>query len=240
MKPWKMFLIPLLIVLAIGGIYLFVVFKHRQDPGTAARNAAADEPKKDDLVVMRAFFPQHFDDTLRLQNTTVWMKNGYTITYFPYTAGQVQWTKPVGVIPSVQRMDVKKIIKAAAPAKVDDGIEHGTRQAMAVFVIPGNKQEYATPIGYMEGSEEAYYTDLLFFYDDPHAIYDYWPHDVWASIDAHQVRQGMSEAETRLALGQKSQSSPGKEGNRTVTYNQDGKKWIVTFVNDKATDIKAG
>ena len=32
--------------------------------------------------------------------------------------------------------------------------------------------------------------------------------------------------------------NPQTEGNRTVTYDADGKKWTVTFHSDKATDIK--
>jgi len=35
-------------------------------------------------------------------------------------------------------------------------------------------------------------SDILFFYDDPHMIYDHWSKDVWAAIDAHQVKPGMS------------------------------------------------
>ena len=67
-------------------------------------------------------------------------------------------------------------------------------------------RQYATPVGAIDGSEEQYYSDLLFFYDDPHMIYANWPKDVWAAIDAHQVKPGMNELETRLALGQKMQT----------------------------------
>jgi hypothetical protein len=44
-----------------------------------------------------------------------------------------------------------------------------------------------------------------------------------------------------LALGQKIQTdNPRSEGNRTVTYDQDGKKWTVTFVKDRATKVENG
>ena len=33
MKTWKVLLISTLITLTIGGIYLFSVWKHRQNPG---------------------------------------------------------------------------------------------------------------------------------------------------------------------------------------------------------------
>ena len=132
---------------------------------------------------------------------------------------------------------MKKIVKAAVPANVDDGMEHGSRQVFAVFSMPGNPELFATPVGVMEGNQEAYFTDLLFFYDDPHGIYDYWPKDVWAAIDAHQVKKGMSELETRVAIGQKMHPDGDKEGDRTVTYDQDGKKWTVTYVKNQATAI---
>ncbi|MFZ0743115.1 MAG: hypothetical protein WAM85_01855 [Terracidiphilus sp.] len=241
MKTWKIILIPTLITLTIGGIYLFMVWKHRQNPGVISQKDASETTlSKDDLVVMRAFFPQHFEDTLRLEGTTVWMKNGYTIPYFPYNGGHVEFAKRVGVIPSAQPLEIKKIIKSAVPAGVDDGMAHGSRQAFAVFALPGGKDLYATPIGSMQGNEEVYYCDMLFFYDDPHKIYDYWPKDVWAAIDAHQVKPGMSEVETRMAVGQNMHTDGTREGDRTVTYDQDGKKWAVTFVKNRATTIKEG
>jgi hypothetical protein len=230
MKTWQKILIPTLISLAIGGIYLFSVWKGRQNPGVIRQNDASQALSKDDLVVMRAFSPAHFEDLQRLEGTAAWMKNGYTMPYYPYVAGHVEFAKRVGLIPAAQRMDVKKIVKAAVPAKVDDRVEHGSGQAFAVFALPGGTDLFATPVGYMEGDHEAYYTDLLFFYDDPHGIYDHWPKDVWAAIDSHQVKQGMSELETRMAIGQNLHADGDKEGDRTVTYDQDVKNRATTIL----------
>jgi hypothetical protein len=239
MKTWKAMLITLLITLAIGGIYLLTVWRHRQDPGVAARNAARQTLSKDDLVVMREFFMSTFEATQRLEGTTVWMKNGYTMPYFAYTNGHVVFSKQMGVVSAAQRMDVKKIVKAAVPASVEDKMEHGSRQAFAVFALPGEAALYAMPIGYMQGSQEAYYCDLIFYYDDPHTIYDHWPKDVWAAIDAHQMKPGMSEVETRMSIGRNLQADGDQEGNRTVTYDQNGKHWTVTYVRNQATTIKS-
>jgi hypothetical protein len=107
-----------------------------------------------------------------------------------------------------------------------------------VFSLPGSTDLDATPIGVIQGSTEAYYCDTLFYYDNPHIIYDNWPKDVWAAIDAHQVKAGMSELETRMAIGQKMQTDGGAEGNRTVTYDQAGRKWTVTFLHNHATTIE--
>jgi hypothetical protein len=239
MKNWQKALIVTLITLSIGGIYLLVVFEQRKNPGVIGQNTQQQTESPDDVADVRAMFPTSFDDALKLQNTRVWMKNGYTMPYFPYEAGRIVFAKPAGVIPSAQRLDIKKVIKAAAPATVDDGISHGSRQVFAVFALPSSTSLYAVVIGVIDGSQEAYFSDILFFYDDPHTIYDSWPKTVWAAIDAHQVLPGMSELQTRMSIGQKIQSEGSSEGNRTVTYDQAGKTWTITFVDDKATTIKA-
>jgi len=236
-KNWKMLLVPTLITLAICGLYLFSVWKHRQNPGVTERKEAGPSVSEDELAVVREFFPAHFEDTLRLEGTTVWMKNGYTIPYYPYSGGRVEFAKRAGLIPALARLEVKKIVKAAAPAAEWDGMEHGSRQAFATFILPGDGRLYATPIGWMRGNEESYYCDLLFFYDDPHGIYDHWPKDVWAAIDAHHPKTGMSELQTRMAIGQNLLGDGSTEGERTVTYNQNGKKWTVTYAKDRATEI---
>ena len=237
MKTWQKVLIPTLITLAIGGTYLFTVWKQRQNPGVAGRTAAASSVARDYLVDIRQLYPQTFKDVLYLEGKPVWMRNGYAIPYFPYKGGRVQFAHRVGVVPSVQRLDVKKVVKAAVPRDVDDGMGHGSRQAFAVFTLPAGSDEYALPIGTLLGDQEQYYTDVLFFYDDPHTIYDYWPKDVWAAIDAHTVKRGMNEVQTQLAVGHMMHSQGGREGNRTVTYDQAGKKWTVTFESGRAMEI---
>lgn len=238
MKNWQKALILTLITLTIGGIYLLVVFEHRRNSGVVGQNTQQPTESPDDVAEVRMMFPTTFDDVLKLQNTSVWMKNGYTMPYFPYKSGHIDFIQSQGKIPSAQRLDIKKVIKAAAPAQVDDGISHGSRQAFAVFALPGGPSLYATAIGAIDASQEEYFTDLLFFYDDPHNIYDNWPKNVWAAIDAHQVLPGMSELQTRMSIGQKIKSDGSSEGNRTVTYDQAGKTWTVTFVDNKATIIK--
>jgi outer membrane biogenesis lipoprotein LolB len=49
----------------------------------------------------------------------------------------------------------------------------------------------------------------------------------------------MSELEARMAIGQKMHTIGETEGDRTVTYDQNGKQWKVTYVNNKATEIKS-
>ena len=238
MKPWKFILVTTVLTLVIGGVYLLVVFKHRQNPGVQTQTTPDQNLTPDDVAIVRQKFMTSFDDALKLEGTSVWMKNGYTMPYYPYEAGHIDFAKQIGVIPSAQKLDIKKVIKASPPAKVDDGIGHGSRQVFAVFSLPGSTSMEATPIGVIDGSQEQYFCDLLFYYDDPHSIYDNWPKDVWAAIDAHQVKPGMSELETRMSIGQKLEDNTGDVGNRTLTYEQGGKKWTITYVHDHATTIK--
>ncbi len=84
MKTWQKALLSMLITCAIGGLYLFIVWKHRQNPGVVSRGEQTESTNMDDYVVMRTLSPHYFADLQKLVNTTVWMKNGYTMTYFPF------------------------------------------------------------------------------------------------------------------------------------------------------------
>lgn len=234
----KAFLTMFAVVVLIGGIYLLVVFKKRQEPG-AARNQPEQKMTMDDVALVRVEFPQHFEDVEDLKGKSVWMKSGYSMPYYPFTGGRVNFAKQVGLLPPDQQLDVKKVMKVTAPASVHDNVEHGAHQAMVVFTMPGSEEQYATAVGYMDGpQEEHYYDDLLFYYDDPHKIYNNWPKDVWAAVDAHQVKPGMNELQARTALGNLKTVDGEKEGDRTVDYDVNGKHTVVEFRGNKAISIK--
>lgn len=70
MKTWQKILISTSITLAISGIYLFSVWKHRQNPGVIGRQNSGQKLSADDLAVVRMLFPAHFEDTLRLEGAS--------------------------------------------------------------------------------------------------------------------------------------------------------------------------
>jgi len=238
MKTWQKAAIMTLVTLAIGGIYLFSVFEHRRNPGVLPQTAPDQNLTPDDVAIVRMKFMTSFDDALKLEGASVWMKNGYTMPYFPYQSGHINFSKTKERIPSAQQLDIKKVIKAVPPDQLDDGISHGSRQVFAIFSLPRSTDLYATVIGAFDGSQEQYFCDVLFYYDDPHKIYDNWPPNVWAAIDAHQVLAGMSELQTQMSIGHNQKVDSSNEGNRTITYDQAGKKWAVTFAGNRATVIK--
>ena len=239
MKTWKAVLIPIAITLLIGGIYLAIVFHNRAKDNAVANKAPEEHLTADEIAIDRQEFPAHFDDVSELAGKSVWMRNGYSMPYYPYAGGHVNYAKQVGLLPPAQRLDVKKAIKAVAPASVSNKVPHGDHQALLVFTLPGDTSEYAIAVGAIQGQQEQYFDDLLFYYDDPHTIYSHWPKVTWAAVDSHQAKQGMNELQMSLALGMNITVDSQDKGNRTVNYDVNGKKISVTFANDKATSIQA-
>ena len=99
MKIWQKILIPTLITLAIGGIYLLFVWHQRQNPGVVGQSETTPTLSADDVAVVRTLSPQHFEDLKQLEGTRVWMKNGYTMLYYPYVAGQAEFRQARGALP---------------------------------------------------------------------------------------------------------------------------------------------
>jgi hypothetical protein len=244
MKLWQKIAVFTLVPVLIVGAYLFYVFHSRKVADEAASKPAEAKPvSQDDLAVMKQYYFATFDQAKQLEGTTVWIKAGFSLPYYPFAGGKVDFAKRVGVLPSAEKLSISKLVKAAAPAKEDDRIPHGTKQYFAVFTLSGPEGKtgtFATPIGAVQGDDEKIYTDLMFFYDDPKTIYDNWPKSVWDAVAVHEPKVGMSELQTQMAVGTVQESDSQSIGNRTVTYDAGGKSWTVTFSKGVATQVKAG
>ena len=94
------------------------------------------------------------------------------------------------------------------------------------------------PVGYREKGQYTFYTDEIFFYDDPHVLYKHWGPEIWKAVDSHTVIMGMNERQVELSLGQVSKSGSKDYGNRTVEFANMGKPMAVTFVKNHATSIR--
>ena len=242
MKKWQMIVVSTLVVLLVVGGYLFIVFKGRQDPGIVAKQNEAKPLSKDDLAVVKLLFLSSFEGARdQLEGKPVWIKAGYTLPYYPYSGSKVEFSKRVGLLPAADKLSIQKIVKAAVPAKEENRVPHGDKQYFAVFTMANTgSKTFAAPIGFADGNNETIFADQLFYYDDPKTIYDHWPQPVWAAVAAHEPRVGMSENQTRMAVGILMESDSKQEGDRTVTYDAGGKKWTVTFAKGLATQVKAG
>jgi hypothetical protein len=245
MKLWQKLALMTLVVVLIGSARFYFVWKSRQSPGVIATQGEKVKPlTQDELAVVTEYYFASFDQAKRLEGKPVWIKAGYSLPYYPYAGGQVQFGRRAGELPSAEKLSISKLIKAVAPAKEDNRVPHGTRQYFAVFTLDGNVDAkpgtFAAPIGYADGENETLYCDQLFYYDDPRTIYDNWPKPVWDAVAAHEPKVGMTENQARMAVGILMESSSQSQGDRTVTYHAGPKTWTVTFANGVATQVKEG
>ena len=238
MKTWQKLALIVVPAILIAGIGIWRINVARNRPGIVPHAAQETHLSDEQMVQPRKLYIDDLKSAKDLIGKPVWIEAGYELDYFPYAAHQVNFAHKAGVLPSVQRLDIRDIVLAKFPANLATRIPRGTEQAFAVFTMPGDAKEYATAIGTMQGADSTWYCDTVFYYDDPHQMYNFWPADLWQAIDQHQPKQGMTELETAMALGVMQQSDSSNYGNRTVHYDAGGKHWEVTFANDKATQIQ--
>jgi hypothetical protein len=243
MKLWQKISLITLAVVLIAGARIYFVWKARQDPGVFKKGPEARPLTQDELAVMTQYYFASFDQARQLEGKPVWIKAGYSLPYYPYTGGKVEFSKRAGLLPGAEKLSVSKIIKAVAPAKEDNRVPHGTKQYFIVFTIDGPDSQpgtFAAPIGFADGEQETLFCDLLFYYEDPRTIYDHWPQPVWDAIAKHTPTVGMTENQARMAAGILIESDSTTLGDRTATYDEGNKKWTVTFVKGVATQVKEG
>lgn len=238
MKTWQklaLIVVPAILIAAIG-IWRINVARNR--PGVVPQQAQETHLSDEEMVQPRKLFIDDLKSAKDLIGKPVWIQAGYELAYYPFVAHRVDFAHKVGVLPSVQRLDIKDIVTQQVPASVETRIPRGTAQAFAVFTMPGDTKQYATAVGTIQGADSTWYCDNVLYYDDPHQMYNFWPADLWQAVDTHRPKPGMTELETAMALGAMQQSDSSNYGNRTVEYDAGGKHWSITFENDKATQVQ--
>lgn len=235
----------LVAVLAVGVRFGLLIHQRHVDENAPAVSHADDWKKgtnQDALVFLKKKRPSNLKDVKDLDGTRIWVSAGGQMEFYPVVGHRAVYTKPAGTLLGAQAMDVKDAIEqGGAPKGATFRIPGGDKQVLLVFTMPGAAnvgKEFAVPVGYKQGAEYTFYTDELFFYDDPHELYKHWGPKVWAAVDAHRAELGMSEAEVQMALGQVSKSVSEEYGNRMVVYPNLGHPKAVTFVKDKATAVR--
>jgi hypothetical protein len=238
MKNWQKIGLLTAVVLAIFAIRIYFIYRERHEPMVQQPKVAERKLTQDEVVQPRKMYIDTVDSAKALDGKTIWVQSGYSLDYYPYAEHHVEFTHAAGVLPSVEPLHIQDIVTEKVPASVATRVPKGDKQVFAVFKMPNDTKDYATAIGYMQGTDATFYCDQIFYYDDPHQMYNYWSPQVWAAIDQHHPIPGMNELQTAMALGVIQQSESSDIGNRTVDYDAGGKKWSVTFVHDKATTIK--
>lgn len=238
MKTWKLIVLMTLPVLLFAAWRIWSIYQERHTPVVISEAPQGPKITRDDLVIPRKMYIDDLKSAKALDGKTVWMQAGYQVEYYPYEGGAIRFGDREGLLAILQEFTIQQVIEVTTPPKWLSSIPRGSRNFFAVFRKPGDPHEYAMPVGAVQEGNDRFYCDDLFFYDNPHMLYSYWPADVWSAIDQHQVKPGMSELEARMALGQVQQTGSSDYGNRTVTYTAGDRKVSVTFVDDKATEVK--
>jgi hypothetical protein len=229
----------LLAVIAVGGELTYL--HHERNKPVEVKAPEREVIADDDLVFLKQKRPSSMSDIKDLFGTTVWISAGGQLEYYPVAGKSVQYGKSVGTLLGAQELQVKGAVEQVAPKAATFRIPGGERQVSLVFTLPGGgdtAKEYAVPVGYREKGQYTFYTDEIFFYDDPHVLYKHWGPEVWKAVDAHQVILGMNERMVELSLGQVSKSTSKDYGNRMVVFANMGKPQAVTFVKNKVTAVR--
>lgn len=235
----------LVAVLAVGIRFGLLVHQRHVDENAPVVSHAEDWKRgtdPDGLVFLKKKRPGNLKDVKELGGTAVWVSAGGQLEYYPVVGGRAVYGKSAGTLLGAEKIDVKDAIEqAGAPKTATFRIPGGDKQVLLLFTLSQSAdpvKQYAVPVGFKQGGEYTFYTDELFFYEDPHELYKHWGPTVWAAVDAHRAELGMTEAEVQMALGQVSKSVSEDYGNRLVVYDNLGHPKAVTFVKNKATAIR--
>jgi len=190
--------------------------------------------KADYYVTPKKLHAYDLRSARQLTEQAVWVKVGYQLTYYPYDRERhkTDFGHEAGTLLPLQKLAIQDVVTDVSP------LAPGIKQVMACFSLEG--KTYAAPIGAVKGGDFKIYTDEIFFIEDPHDLYKYWPADVWKEIDAHEVQAGMSELQASFAIGMGVAAGSGDYGSRTLRYPNGGKPLAIRFENDKAVAIKPG
>jgi len=225
------------LVLAVGGQLMWL--HHERSKPMVVKAPEREMIADDDLVVLKKKRPDSMKDVKEMVGSTVWVSAGGQMDYYPYAGHRVEYGKTAGTLLGAQPMVVKDFVEQVAPKAATFRIPGGDRQVLMVFTMPNDAKVYAVPVGYREAGLYTFYTDELFFYDDPHELYKHWGPEIWKAVDAHQVILGMNERQVELSLGQVSKSTSKDYGNRMVVFANLGKPMAVTFVKNKVTAFRS-
>jgi hypothetical protein len=233
------------VVIAAFGIRVGLDYKARHDDA-AAPVATASSPAvdPDDNVYLKKEQPDSLKDERDMIGRTVWISAGGQLDYYKDTGKHIDYKHPVGPLLSNEPLLIKEVFEEVAPNSGSSvfRIAAGKRQVLLGFTMPKSadtKALYAMVVGNFDNGYNLF-NDELFFYDDPHKLYDYWGPATWAHIDAHEPVLGMSERQVMMTVGQVQTPHGGTYGNRSVTYDNSGHPLDIDYEHDKAIKITKG
>ncbi|HEY4009359.1 MAG TPA: hypothetical protein VGM11_04345, partial [Acidobacteriaceae bacterium] len=235
-------------VLAIGGQLLWLHHRNVVDENTQVpRQNQFVTPKMtmDDGVFLHKERPDSLKDERTLIGKKIWVSAGGQMDYYKDISKHVDYAKPVGVLLGAEPLVIEDVFEQKAPAnsRATFRIAPGQRQVLLAFTMPKSndpRTEYAVPVGNFDGGVYNFFTDEIFFYDDPRVLYKHWGPDMWSHIDKHEAVLGMSENQAMMSLGQTITPHGDTVGDRSVTYDNNGHPVTIDFEHNRAVKITPG
>lgn len=230
------------LVLAVG-IRVGLIYKANHEEGpTPTQPAPSRVINEDDLVFLKKQRPDSLKDERELIGKTIWVSAANQMDYYVDTGKHVDYAKPVGLLKGAEPLVVKEVFEQKPPStgRAVMRIAAGQKHVLLGFTMPNSsdpKKLYAVPVGNYDSTGYNFFTDEIFFYDDPHELYKHWGTAMWQHVDKHEAVLGMSENQAMMSLGQVITPHGDKMGDRSVTYDNDGHPVTITFESNKAVKI---
>ncbi len=230
------------LVLAVA-VRIGLIYKANHEDIPVKKDPYADiKVDPDDNVFLKKEHPDTLADQRALIGTTLWVSAGDQLDYYADKGNHVDYAHPVGTLLGATPLLIKGVFEEKAPATGPAvfRIAPGQRHVLLAFTMPKSSDPntlYATPVGNYDNGGYNFINDNVFFYEDPHTLYNFWPASMWSAIDQHQAVLGMSENQAMMSLGETTVPNSDNTGNRTVKFDNNGHPIIITFVNNKAVKI---
>jgi hypothetical protein len=226
-----------LVVLVVGVRAGYILYQRHEDNLAAQKREQVKNSgyaNRDYYVTPKRLYPFDLKSAKQLTEQPVWVKEGYRYTYYPYDGARkrTDFAHEAGLLLPIERMEIKDVEAEKGPGA------GARRQVMAVFQKEG--KSFAVPIGFENEGQYKFYSDEMFFVEDPHALYKHWPAEVWQAVDRHEVKPGMNELQADFAIGMGVPDAGASSADKTVRYPNGGKPLVVTYRGGSATEIKPG
>ena len=210
------------------------------DRAQSAQPAAAPDygpTDPDDLVFLKRKHPETLADLKELNGQTVWVQAPGQMDYFSASPNHADYSQRIGALPGAAEMKIVGAFQQVRPKNVATRVPAGNTQVLLTFTMPKTADParlYAAPVGYKDATGYTFFTDDIFFYEDPRKLYD-WKPEIWQAIDAHQVLKGMSQRQVSLALGAVARQMSGTYTDGEFVYDNSGHPVDVTYAAGKVT-----
>lgn len=226
--------IILVLGIIVTGIRLGMILYQRHQDNAKVVKKEAPPLNPDFYVNPRKLYPYDVKSAKQLTKQPAWVKVGYFYPFYPYDAAahHTDFSREAGKLLPLQKLNIKDVVSSVSP-------KTGGLQVLAVFT--DGAKSYAAPIASDRGGGDLkFYSDDMFFIEDPHQLYKHWPPDIWQAIDQHQVKPGMNEMQADFAIGIGLMDSSSDSIDKKLNYPNGGKPLTISYHDGKVIDIRPG